>query len=147
MKESMITDWKEALEIVVERTKHERYRVLTADDHPGHVAYRKSIIAKANNLPPPRAEYEKGNQTFPTFLEMAGSVGEAAKRLAGAWWNGDKLTVTKEEMQARLEGCFSCGHFNQATARCNLCGCFLRAKTKLKHEHCPRPDDEGGPKW
>jgi hypothetical protein len=59
METSIITDWKEALEIHIRRTKHEQWRVLTDDNYPNHKIYRKKVLAKANNLPSPRSEYEK----------------------------------------------------------------------------------------
>jgi hypothetical protein len=143
METSVITDWKEALEIVIGRTKHERYRVLTADSHPGHAAYRRSIIAKANNLPPPQPEYSPGQQEFPTLLEMAGSAAAAAKRLAFAWMRGNEVTVSLEEMEERLAKCMDCEHFDHRSIRCRRCGCWLRKKAALKTEHCPLDP----PKW
>ena len=39
--------WTDALEIIVARTRHERYRVLCADDHPDREAWRIRILAMA----------------------------------------------------------------------------------------------------
>lgn len=35
----------------------------------------------------------------------------------------------------RLDTCFSCEHYNKG--RCNICGCVLKAKTRLFTEECP----------
>ena len=43
--------YPEALEIVIARTKHERYRQLCADDHPDHLAWRAHVIAEASGAP------------------------------------------------------------------------------------------------
>jgi hypothetical protein len=40
-------DWTEALEMMVARTHHERYRMLCADSHPDHEAYRVLMIRLA----------------------------------------------------------------------------------------------------
>jgi hypothetical protein len=58
----MTMDWTEALEIVIERSKkggqygHERYRVLTADDHPDHGLWRRKVLELVGQKPPPEAE-------------------------------------------------------------------------------------------
>lgn len=50
-------NWREALEIVVSRSGHERYRELCAEAHPEHAAHRERVVAKAAALagrPAPR---------------------------------------------------------------------------------------------
>lgn len=44
--------WQAALEIVIGRTLHERYRVLTAQDHPDHPAWRQTVLAMAGEPAP-----------------------------------------------------------------------------------------------
>jgi hypothetical protein len=44
-------DWPEALELVILRTGHERYRDLCADEHPDHEEWRRKIIARATGRP------------------------------------------------------------------------------------------------
>jgi len=43
--------------------------------------------------------------------------------------------VTKEEQVRRLTTCETCEH--KRGARCNLCGCFINYKSKLKNSECP----------
>jgi hypothetical protein len=49
-------DWRAALEIMVTRTGHARYRTLCADDHPDHCAWRRLMLrlAGANEDPAAR---------------------------------------------------------------------------------------------
>lgn len=45
--------WETALEIVVERTRHERFRVLCDESHPDHEGARRTVITLAGGTPPP----------------------------------------------------------------------------------------------
>lgn len=45
---------------------------------------------------------------------------------------------TKELQQERLAICRQCEFFNSLTVGCNICGCFMRAKTKLANATCPK---------
>jgi Family of unknown function (DUF6171) len=80
---------------------------------------------------------------YPSLLEMAGSAAAAAKRLAAAWWSGNEVTVSLEEMEERLATCVGCEHFDHQSTRCRKCGCWLKKKARLKTEHCPLDP----PKW
>jgi hypothetical protein len=40
-------NWYEALDVVVARTHHARYRDLCADDHPDHCAWRRLMLRLA----------------------------------------------------------------------------------------------------
>ena len=46
-------DWNAALEIVVAKTKHERYRWLCSDECPDAAAYRGTVLRLAGMAPPP----------------------------------------------------------------------------------------------
>ena len=98
MKTSIITDWKEALEVIISKTKHEGYRALTADDYPNHKMYRKKIIEKANNLPPSPAEYSK----------VVISTG-----------NGNMTAISKEESIKLIKEINLCVFFTRHSG----CGC------------------------
>ena len=37
----------------------------------------------------------------------------------------------------RIDTCHSCDRFYAPTATCKECGCFMNAKTWLKHAKCP----------
>jgi hypothetical protein len=39
--------------------------------------------------------------------------------------------------EARFEICLSCPELIKITKQCKQCGCFMNAKTKLKHASCP----------
>jgi len=41
------------------------------------------------------------------------------------------------EADKRYEICLACPLLNQTTKTCQECGCFMAAKTKLKHATCP----------
>jgi len=63
---------------------------------------------------------------------------------------GKKLRVTNEIANQRMEICKNCENLNQEFKifnykflRCGICGCILRAKTKLTFENCP----DNPPKW
>ena len=43
--------------------------------------------------------------------------------------------ATPEEKELRLEQCSPCEH--RKGNRCNLCGCFINYKAKLKNSECP----------
>jgi len=44
---------------------------------------------------------------------------------------------SEEESSSRYNICKACPKFNNATKTCQECGCFMAAKTKLKHAKCP----------
>jgi hypothetical protein len=43
--------WQQALDEIVSRTRHERYRELCADDWPGHEAWRAEMLRLAGEPP------------------------------------------------------------------------------------------------
>ncbi len=43
--------WQDALDLVVARTRHERYRVLCHDKHPDHAIWRARMISQATGEP------------------------------------------------------------------------------------------------
>jgi Family of unknown function (DUF6171) len=129
-------DWPEALDIIVGETRHERYRDLCSGEHPDHKYWRRRMVETATGADPKPTP-------LPTLLEMAGNAAGAAKRLAFAWMSGNEVTVSLEEMEARLTICMECEHFDHGSVRCRKCGCWLRKKAALKTEHCPLDP----PKW
>lgn len=44
----------------------------------------------------------------------------------------DEVVVLK-----RYNTCLDCEQFNAQTARCNMCGCYMKLKTKLTAATCP----------
>ena len=45
--------------------------------------------------------------------------------------------ATKEEAKARYDVCNGCQYFTHSMKTCQLCGCFMPAKTKLRQASCP----------
>lgn len=117
----MTEPWAEALDIVVARTKHERYRALCADSHPDHEAWRAKMIEMA------------GKPKYPPLRE------QAANLAASFWsWATDGFKFAGEaEYRRRLDICLPCHQYDADQGRCRLCGCFTEAKLRLRKEVCP----------
>jgi hypothetical protein len=45
--------------------------------------------------------------------------------------------ASEEEAGRRFDICLKCPSLNKSTKTCSECGCFMAAKTKLSHAHCP----------
>lgn len=45
--------------------------------------------------------------------------------------------ATDEEAENRFNICSKCPELIKATAQCKQCGCFMKAKVKLKEATCP----------
>jgi hypothetical protein len=52
------------------------------------------------------------------------------------WWKTRKFKTTKEIADYRLKICEACPELS-STRNCNVCGCFVDAKTKLLVSECP----------
>lgn len=44
--------------------------------------------------------------------------------------------ITSQKQFERMKICSICENFSKR--RCNVCGCYLVHKTRLKSEHCPK---------
>lgn len=120
-------EWTEALDQVVARTRHERYRALCADAHPDHAAYRRLVIELATGTP---AEY-------PPLITQASSVVGAIGRAAAAILAGEPVLAPRDVVRARQALCLICPEYDACAARCRLCGCRTAAKQQLATELCP----------
>ena len=129
-------DWTEALEIVVGRTGHDRYRELTADDHPDRDAWRRRLIALAGG-PEPTAEY-------PPLLRQAANLAGAVVRVVAAAARGEPVRVHPAVYDERRIACRTCEHNGERPegVRCTKCGCG-GLKLELASEQCA--DDP--PRW
>lgn len=124
----------EAIEIVIGRTKHERYRWLCSEDNPDVVQrerYRFLVMQQASN----------GHHDYPALRDQLGNAVSAMERVASAFTHGDQVMVDPAEQVRRLSICYRCEFFDGG--RCRLCGCFANLKTRLATEHCPHDP----PKW
>jgi hypothetical protein len=45
--------------------------------------------------------------------------------------------VDSNQSDARMNICLSCPHLSSKIYQCDKCGCFMKAKTKLKNVSCP----------
>jgi hypothetical protein len=151
--------WEDALEIVVAKTKHEKFRALAAEAHPHHEATRQQLLAMADptkytyafhppqtynsELPPSKL----GAADYPSRATMAVNLAKSMGSAVFGWATGKGLTVDQSEVEWRLAICFQCPKFDQAQRRCTICGCWTNLKNRLVSSHCPLPPEEGGPKW
>ena len=74
---------------------------------------------------------------LPTKKEMASNLLKSFKRASGALVKGEKLSVTKDIAEKRLEVCYTCPKYIKDQNRCSLCGCYLKAKARMATETCP----------
>jgi hypothetical protein len=51
--------------------------------------------------------------------------------------NPNAEQVSPEEAKQRFDICKQCPFLIKTTSQCKKCGCFMQAKTKLKHAECP----------
>jgi hypothetical protein len=58
-----------------------------------------------------------------------------------------KVFVDDLEKERRMSICRSCEHFSDLLSQCELCGCFLEAKTRLKAFHCALDKIGKDPLW
>jgi hypothetical protein len=59
----------------------------------------------------------------------------------------NKVFVSDDEKKRRMDICRACPHFGELLSQCELCGCFLEAKTRLVASHCALPKIGEEPKW
>jgi Family of unknown function (DUF6171) len=58
-----------------------------------------------------------------------------------------KVFVDDDEKQRRMDICKKCEHFSDMLHQCELCGCFLEAKTRIKAFHCALDQIGKEPLW
>jgi hypothetical protein len=142
-------DWQAALDIVIARTSHLRYRELCDEGHPDHLIHRQRIVEKATGQAPTREAYPS---LFVGARNLAGAdavpdppidyppVVEQAGNLARSLWRwaltGFKVSDRKETKR-RLAICLECPEFDPKQGRCKICGCVAKLKSRLASDHCP----------
>ncbi len=118
----------DALEIVITRTGHERYRYLCLD-HPDpavRAQYSAWVIAQASGEPMTPV---KG----PSLLRKARNFGKAAVRFVASG-----LATTPADVQAaRRAICDACDRVEVDSDECRECGCPLARKIPMASEACP----------
>jgi hypothetical protein len=83
-----------------------------------------------------RAEAAK-NTDPPGLLKMARTATKALVDESKAVVQGEP-PVTQEVVDERLAICLGCERFIEDQKRCRDCGCFVKFKTRLRSQHCPR---------
>lgn len=122
---------EQALEIVVSRTKHERFRHLCREDNPDleqRDRYRDMVrrMAEGASIPPPP-------KALPPARKMMATAAIAA---AGFAASGFKL-ASKDERDRRKSICSACPEYSGEKGRCLKCGCFINLKSRIEAEKCP----------
>lgn len=75
----------------------------------------------------------------PGFLQKAQSAVISVAR-----WAGRGFAVAEKQLRKRrMAICLNCEHLDKKKMTCNLCGCYIEAKTLMPHEKCPHDP----PKW
>jgi hypothetical protein len=112
--------WEEALEVVVARTRNERFRTVCGEDHPDHEVWRRKVVEKATGQAPTPAEY-------PSLFRQAANLAGAVGRVVAAAAQGEAVLVTAEVLEQRRAICLGCdlnGHRESGGIRCTKCGCL-----------------------
>lgn len=122
--------WTEALEIVVKRTGHERYRFLVSDANPdkwGRDAYRLEMVRMADEPEPPAVT------AYPSVQDQVKSALAAGLSFAAS---GFKL-VDQVEHDRRMAICHACEFHDATKGRCVKCGCVDTLKARIPSQACP----------
>jgi hypothetical protein len=117
--------WERALDLVVARTGHSRYRVLCAEDNPDVAqrdAYRRLVVSEATGGPSP-----------PSVATMATSAIRAGAGFVASGF----ATVDRAEQERRLAICGACPDFDAGPGRCRLCSCYMGLKSRIAGAKCP----------
>lgn len=128
--------WEKALDLVVRRTGHDRYRELCDESYPQHAAWRDRVVLKASEIQADAGEY-------PPMAVQAANAAIALGRIAGAIAANAPLMVPEEVLQERQAACESCPKYDACARRCRLCGCWTQTKQRLATEACP----DNPPRW
>lgn len=70
-----------------------------------------------------------------TTVDKAVNFSKALGRVGGNILAGNKVLVTTEEKDRRMDICKACDFFDNGS--CRKCGCNLAFKNRLTSEHCP----------
>ena len=73
-------------------------------------------------------------------LELLQKMKDMSNTLAdsyGDFSRGKPVFCDASIVQARMAYCNACEHYDKSTTQGNQCGCFMSAKTRLKHGSCP----------
>ena len=85
----------------------------------------------------PEEEMPKEELSLPSKGEMASNLLKSLKKAGKSFFKGEKLAASSAIAEKRITICNECPKFMKDSARCSLCGCFLKAKIKIASETCP----------
>lgn len=138
-------DWREAIEIVIARTKHEPFRALCDESHPAHEGWRLRVQEMATQPWPPVADsttIPAPEPELPPFREQVANFASTILDVAATAATTGKVMVSPEAAQARLAVCYGdadrprCDRLTD-DHRCAECGCYMPAKARLAVAACP----------
>ena len=86
---------------------------------------------------PEEKQKEKTRGPLPSNMQMMKNLSSSLKNASKALIKGEKVSLSKGEAEARMKICMSCEEYIKEENRCNLCGCYMRVKTKIATEKCP----------
>ncbi len=85
---------------------------------------------------PEQSEWEKYKSNPEGYVK---DLAEKAQKPSRPWdlLNPRTEYVSKEEAASRLDICKACPRLIPGLLQCKECGCFMKAKTTIKHATCP----------
>ena len=92
--------WQECLELVVFRTKHERYRELCADSHPHHLIWRQRVMALAGvEVPEVKAVVKKPVIAQPVAARPRGGCGGCGGKMDAEKRKAELIEMMKRKSE------------------------------------------------
>jgi hypothetical protein len=70
-------------------------------------------------------------------IKMLFNLGGAAVDAMTEYSRGGLLVADEKKVNMRMELCSDCKMFDKESARCGLCGCFMKIKIRLVSSTCP----------
>ena len=46
--------------------------------------------------------------------------------------------VPSEVYEKRIAKCKACVYYKDLLGNCSICGCFMKIKARISHQHCPK---------
>ncbi len=86
---------------------------------------------------PEEKKIKEEELSLPSKGEMASNLLKSIKKAGKSFLKGEKLAASSAIAEKRITICNECPKFMKDSARCSLCGCFLKAKIKIASETCP----------
>ena len=75
---------------------------------------------------------------MPTTPQMIANLMMTAKNvIVGMRHSTGRFLATEEMAGTRMEICSACVNFRKEAARCEICGCYMKAKMMLSEARCP----------